>query len=190
MGAIGRNEIRVVIQPGSAGGAQADAVPAAVYKKLFDAVLGALLTADRELHAKSGVERLPRRASVGQPMRVRIGRKSPRRPVRTTARQSVFSAAAPAAFIEATIRSCCSIVVSCGRSSASPRPSIRPMPSRSAITTPSCRSTSFSAARSIASVLPTRRADGGHVVRRGRRSPRSTAGSKPSTIGARRGAGV
>jgi len=52
MGAIGRNEIRVVIQPKPAG-SQADAVPAAFYKKLFDAVLGALVAADREIHAKS-----------------------------------------------------------------------------------------------------------------------------------------
>lgn len=53
MDAVGRNELRVVIQPGPAAGSQNDAVPAAVYKKVFDAVLGALLAADRELHAKS-----------------------------------------------------------------------------------------------------------------------------------------
>ena len=52
MGAIGRNEIRVVIRPNSIGGSQSDAVPAAVYKKLFDAVLGAIVAADREIHAK------------------------------------------------------------------------------------------------------------------------------------------
>ena len=52
MDAVGRNELRVVIQPGQAAGSPGRAIPAALYKKVFDAVLGALLAADRELHAK------------------------------------------------------------------------------------------------------------------------------------------
>lgn len=52
MGAVARNEVRVVIQPGHAARSQGDGAPAAVYKKVFDAVLAALSAADRELHAK------------------------------------------------------------------------------------------------------------------------------------------
>jgi hypothetical protein len=52
MDAVARNEIRVAIQPGPAAGSQGAAVPAAVYKKVFDAVLAALAAADREIHAK------------------------------------------------------------------------------------------------------------------------------------------
>ncbi len=52
MGAVARNEVRVVIQPGHAARWQRDGAPAAVYKKVFDAVLAALSAADRELHGK------------------------------------------------------------------------------------------------------------------------------------------
>jgi hypothetical protein len=47
MNSIGRTEIRVVMYPPAAG-----PVPAFVFKKLFDAVLAALIAADREIHHK------------------------------------------------------------------------------------------------------------------------------------------
>ncbi len=49
MTSIGSNEIRIVVQPSRPPGA----VPAAVFKKLFDAVYAALIAADREVHPKS-----------------------------------------------------------------------------------------------------------------------------------------
>lgn len=49
MTSIGSNEIRIVVQPNRPPGA----VPAAVFKKLFDAVYAALIAADREVHPKS-----------------------------------------------------------------------------------------------------------------------------------------
>ena len=53
MTSIGPNEIRVVVQPSAAPGSPASSVPAAVFKKLFDAVYAALIAADREVHPKS-----------------------------------------------------------------------------------------------------------------------------------------
>ncbi len=53
MTSIGSNEIRVLVQPCSAPGSPAHSVPAAVFKKLFDAVYAALMSADREVHPKS-----------------------------------------------------------------------------------------------------------------------------------------
>jgi len=53
MSPIGANEIGVAIQPTPAGASGEALVPAAVFKKLFDAVLAALIAADREIHAKT-----------------------------------------------------------------------------------------------------------------------------------------
>ena len=53
MTSIGSNEIRVVVQPSTALGSPASSVPAAVFKKLFDAVYAALMAADRDVHPKS-----------------------------------------------------------------------------------------------------------------------------------------
>jgi hypothetical protein len=53
MKTIGPNEIRVVIQPRPAPGAGAGPTPAAVLKRLFDAVLAVLTAADRELHSRA-----------------------------------------------------------------------------------------------------------------------------------------
>ncbi len=53
MNPIGPNEIRVVVQTTQAPGSPAGLVRAAVFKKLFDAVLAALLAADREIHPKT-----------------------------------------------------------------------------------------------------------------------------------------
>jgi len=52
MSPIGRTEIRVAMHPSRAAGATPAPVPALVFKKLFDAVLGALVAADREIHPK------------------------------------------------------------------------------------------------------------------------------------------
>jgi hypothetical protein len=52
VGPIGQNEIRVVIRPSQTLGSPAGAVPVAVFKKLFDAVLAGLIAADREIHAR------------------------------------------------------------------------------------------------------------------------------------------
>jgi hypothetical protein len=49
LNAIGTNEIRVIVEPRRGPGA----TPAAVFKKLFDAVLGALVAADREIHPRA-----------------------------------------------------------------------------------------------------------------------------------------
>ncbi len=53
MSPIGRSEIRVVIQPSQASAAPAEAIPAVFFKRVFDAVLAALIAADREIHAKA-----------------------------------------------------------------------------------------------------------------------------------------
>ncbi len=53
MDVIAPNEIRVVVETTDTAGAPRGAVPAVVFKKLFDAVFAALLAADRELHAKA-----------------------------------------------------------------------------------------------------------------------------------------
>lgn len=53
MNPIGPTELRVVIQPQPSVGSQYGAVPARVFKKVFDAVLAALLAADREIYAKA-----------------------------------------------------------------------------------------------------------------------------------------
>jgi hypothetical protein len=53
MNPVGPNELRVVVQPQPRSGSQAGAVPARVFKKVFDAVLAALLAADREIHPKA-----------------------------------------------------------------------------------------------------------------------------------------
>jgi hypothetical protein len=52
MSSIGRTEIRVVMYPIPGAGAPSGLVQARAYKKLFDAVLGALIAADREIHPK------------------------------------------------------------------------------------------------------------------------------------------
>jgi hypothetical protein len=53
-GAVGSNEIRVVIRPIESPGFEPERIPAQAFKKIFDAFLAALLAADRELHPKSG----------------------------------------------------------------------------------------------------------------------------------------
>jgi hypothetical protein len=53
MNPVGLSEIRVVIQPASARDAPTGPVPALVFKKVFDAVLAALIAADREIHTKN-----------------------------------------------------------------------------------------------------------------------------------------
>ncbi len=53
MTSIGSNEIRVVVQPSPTVGSPTRTVPAAVFKKLFDAVYAALIAADREVHPRS-----------------------------------------------------------------------------------------------------------------------------------------
>ena len=53
-GAVGSNEIRVVIRPVESPGFEPERIPAQAFKKIFDAFLAALLAADRELHPKSG----------------------------------------------------------------------------------------------------------------------------------------
>lgn len=50
---IGSSEIRVVVRPVAAPGFEPELVPAQLFKKIFDAFLAALISADRELHAKS-----------------------------------------------------------------------------------------------------------------------------------------
>ena len=53
MNPIGPTELRVVIQPIRASGRHNGGVPASVFKKVFDAVLAALVAADREVHPKA-----------------------------------------------------------------------------------------------------------------------------------------
>ena len=52
MSSFGRTEIRVAMHPSPVSGATLAPVPAPVFKKVFDAVLAALIAADREIHPK------------------------------------------------------------------------------------------------------------------------------------------
>jgi hypothetical protein len=53
MSPVGSSEIRVVIRPIEAPGSQPELIPAALFKKILDAFLAAVIAADRELHSKS-----------------------------------------------------------------------------------------------------------------------------------------
>jgi|SRR5271165_2370929 len=50
---VGSNEIRVLIRPVEAPGFEPEFIPAALFKKIFDAFFLTLLAADREIHTKS-----------------------------------------------------------------------------------------------------------------------------------------
>jgi len=50
---VASTELRVLILPARAPGPPAGAVPASAFKKVFDAVLAALIAADREIHPKA-----------------------------------------------------------------------------------------------------------------------------------------
>lgn len=49
---VGPSEIRVLIRPLEAPGFKTELIPAHLFKKIFDAILAALVAADRELHTK------------------------------------------------------------------------------------------------------------------------------------------
>ncbi len=49
---IGPSEIRVVIRPLEAPGFEPELIPAQLFKRIFDAILAALVAADRDLHTK------------------------------------------------------------------------------------------------------------------------------------------